>query len=81
MMAKWYQRAVAVFPPTTLDTEERMFAIPTASEGAPPVRAMRVSSPISSASWAMCSGVTTNPDRFRTSEACSSAAGVVFIAK
>ena len=46
MIAKWYQTASNVSP----NALEKMLAMPTASEGAPPVRANSVASPISFAS-------------------------------
>ena len=45
MIAKWYQTASNVLP----NAFEKMLAMPTASEGAPPVRANSVASPISRA--------------------------------
>jgi len=39
----------------------KMLAIPTASDGAPPVRANSVASPIEWASAVICSGVTAKP--------------------
>ena len=47
-MAKWYQNAIIALPPMTL---ERMWAMPTASVGAPPAREMMVFSPTSAAAW------------------------------
>lgn len=38
-----------------------MFAMPTASDGAPPVRANRVASPISAARASICATVTGKP--------------------
>ena len=46
MIAKWYQTASSVSP----NALEKMLAMPTASDGAPPVRANSVVSPISLAS-------------------------------
>ena len=43
MMAKWYQTLISPVPKLV----PKMLAMPTASEGAPPVRAKRVLSPIS----------------------------------
>ena len=43
MIAKWYQTASSVSP----NALEKMLAMPTASDGAPPVRANSVASPIS----------------------------------
>ena len=54
MMAKWYQTASNVLP----NALEKMLAMPTASDGAPPVRANNVLSPMSCASVAICSTVT-----------------------
>ena len=68
-------------PPRTEVTPEKMCAMPTANDGAPPVRAISVCSPICAASACMYSGVTTKPAWFSTLDAPASAAGVVFIAK
>ena len=55
------------------NAELKMVAIPTANEGAPPVRANRVLSPISLASICMVSTVTGNPQEeiFATATAAS----------
>src|SRR5467141_1456319 len=81
MIAKWYHRASSVLPPSTLVAPAKIWAIPTASDGAPPERASSVVSPMRAASSRMKSGVTTNPAWPSTCDACASAAGVVFIAK
>ncbi len=57
MMAKWYQTAISPRP----KDEPKMLAMPTASEGAPPVRANRVLSPISLARLCIWSTVTGKP--------------------
>ncbi len=57
MMAKWYQTASRLLP----KAEAKMLAMPTASEGAPPVRANSVLSPMSLASWCIWSAVTGKP--------------------
>ena len=57
MMAKWYQSAISPWPNAPL----RMCAMPTASDGAPPVRPSSVCSPTSAASRVIWSGVTVNP--------------------
>ncbi len=63
MMAKWYHKADSVLPPPprTVVTPEKMCAMPTARDGAPPVRAIKVCSPIWAASACMYCGVTTKP--------------------
>src|SRR4051812_5867944 len=57
MMAKWYHKAIRLWP----NSEPKMLDIPTASDGAPPVRANRDDSPICAASACMCCAVTGNP--------------------
>ena len=56
-MAKWYQTASSPEP----NAEEKMLAMPTASEGAPPVRANSVASPIWRASSCICTSLTGKP--------------------
>ena len=58
MIAKWYQSAIAVGPPST---REKRCAIPTARLGAPPVRESSEVSPTCFASASSSAGVTTNP--------------------
>ncbi len=58
MMAKWYQMASSASPPMVF---EKMCAMPTASEGAPPVRFSNVSSPTSCASRSMVAALTGKP--------------------
>jgi hypothetical protein len=57
MIAKWYQTESNVLPKAF----EKMLAMPTASDGAPPVRANNVLSPISVASMLIWSTVTGKP--------------------
>ena len=57
MMAKWYQSAISPWPNAPL----KMCAMPTASDGAPPVRPSSVFSPTDAASALICSGVTVKP--------------------
>ena len=57
MMAKWYQSAVRLAP----NAPEKICAIPTASDGAPPVRARRVVSPTEAARACIWAGETENP--------------------
>ena len=59
MMAKWYHSASRPLP----NVLPKMLAMPTASDGAPPVRANSVFSPISLASICICSTVTGKPQR------------------
>jgi hypothetical protein len=65
MMAKWYHSAMSPWPNAPL----RMCAIPTASDGAPPVRPSRVFSPTSAARALIWSGVTAKPQPRITSAA------------
>src|SRR5438034_940917 len=74
-------QGVEGLPPSALVAPAKIWAIPTASDGAPPERARSVVSPMRAASSRMKSGVTTNPAWPSTCDACASAAGVVFIAK
>ena len=81
-MAKWYQNAIIALPPRKL---EKMWAMPTASVGAPPARDRMLCSPTSFAVCVSTSGVTTKPHDEITCAACSgvvpiSAAGL-FMAK
>ena len=57
IMAKWYQSASIPLPKAL----PKILAIPTAKLGAPPVRANRLLSPMSFASWLICSTLTANP--------------------
>ena len=57
MMAKWYQSAINPRPNTPL----KIWAMPTASEVAPPVRPSRVVSCTDAASPVICAGVTVKP--------------------
>src|SRR3990172_8124693 len=57
MIAKWYQRAVSDGP----NAPEKICAIPTARDGAPPVRASRVFSPTAAASSSIWPGARVNP--------------------
>ena len=57
MIAKWYQSASRPWPKAV----PKMCAMPTASEGAPPVRANNEVSPTSFARFAICSTVTGKP--------------------
>jgi hypothetical protein len=54
MIAKWYHTASRRSPKALL----KMLAMPTASEGAPPVRENSEVSPISRASSAICAALT-----------------------
>ena len=57
-IAKWYQKASRLLPPTAW---ARICAMPTASVGAPPARDRMLFSPMSLAVWAIISGVMTKP--------------------
>src|ERR671918_647322 len=70
MIAKWYQNASN--PPRKAVAFEKMYAIPTASVGAPPVRATILLSPTSVAVCEIVSGLTENP-RPETADAADSA--------
>lgn len=65
MIAKWYQKAWNASPPRN---PEKICEMPTASVGAPPVRAISVSSCTASAAAWSCSGVMTKP-RLETASA------------
>ena len=69
IMAKWYHSDSSVSPKALANN----VAMPTASEGAPPVRANSVVSPISRASAFICSTVTgkPQPEIFATAAAAS----------
>ena len=54
MMAKWYQSAISPWPKAPL----KICAMPTASDGAPPVRESSELSPTAAARPVICSGVT-----------------------
>src|SRR6516164_4802497 len=56
MIAKWYQSASSPRPKLL----PKMLAMPTASEGAPPVRANSVCSPMAWASACICCAVNGN---------------------
>src|ERR1019366_8771493 len=58
MMAKWYQKPITAWPPPEL---AKMCAIPSASDGAPPVRENSVCSPTLCASDDMSPTVTGKP--------------------
>jgi hypothetical protein len=58
MIAKWYQNASNRLSPRV---PEKMCAMPTASEGAPPVRASRLFSPTMFARSCICSALTGYP--------------------
>jgi hypothetical protein len=62
MIAKWYQKAIMPEPPATCCM---MWASPTESVGAPPVRETIVASPTSFAVWVSISGVRFTPVRPR----------------
>ena len=64
-MAKWYQRAVRWVP----KAPPKIVAIPTASEGAPPVRPTIEASPIELAMVARVLGVTAKPHPWTVCEA------------
>ena len=68
MMAKWYQ--IASRPPAP-KVREKMCAMPTASDGAPPVRLKSVISPTLDASSAMSWPVTGKPQPEMVAAACS----------
>jgi hypothetical protein len=57
MIAKWYQIAYRPSP----NAEPKMWAMPTASDGAPPVRPKSVVSPMWCASDCICAASTGNP--------------------
>jgi hypothetical protein len=65
MMAKWYHNAIKPVPNALL----KMCAMPTASDGAPPVRPSSVFSPTAAANPSICSGVTVKPHPRITSAA------------
>src|SRR6478735_6493383 len=67
-IAKWYQKAIIPLPPTA---EEMMWAMPTASVGAPPAREMIVCSPTSAAVWVITSGVVAKPSLVTAAAAVS----------
>ena len=82
MMAKWYQNACSAVPPMTL---EKIWLIPTASVGAPPVLPMMLSSPTAAAVLVSVCASTENPKPL-TAWAADWAvsprrAGLAFIAK
>src|SRR5712692_8144518 len=58
MIAKWYQSATTALPPSE---PAKICAIPTASEGAPPVRENSDVSPIVAARWFITARLTGNP--------------------
>jgi hypothetical protein len=67
-MAKWYQNAIMALPPMA---EAKMWAMPTASVGAPPAREMMVFSPTSPAVSSIYCGVTANPHSLTLAAALS----------
>ncbi len=69
MIAKWYQKAARRPPP---NAPERMLDMPTASVGAPPVRATSVDSPTARAADSRASGVMVKP-RLVTADAADAA--------
>src|SRR5690606_24087867 len=81
MMAKWYQSASMLSPKAL----EKMLAMPTANDGAPPVRANKVDSPISLARKAIWSTVTGKPQLVMVATAASAVAptmpGALLMAK
>src|SRR5215211_310881 len=82
MMAKWYQKACSTVPPMT---DEKIWLIPTASVGAPPVLPMMLSSPTFWAVFVSVCASTENP-KLLTAWAADWAvsprrAGLAFIAK
>jgi hypothetical protein len=66
MIAKWYQKAFSAFPPIT---PEKISDIPTASVGAPPVRATSVSSSTEFAADWSWSGLMVKPRSLTALEA------------
>ena len=81
-MAKWYQKACSAVPPITA---EKIWLIPTASVGAPPVLPMMLSSPTFWAVFVSVCASTENPKPL-TAWAADWAvsprrAGLAFIAK
>jgi hypothetical protein len=64
MIAKWYQKARRASPPKIW---EKICDMPTASVGAPPVRATSVGSCTAAAAAVSCSGVMVKP---RLATAC-----------
>ena len=67
-IAKWYQKAIIALPPMA---DEMMWAMPTASVGAPPAREMIVCSPTSAAVWVITSGVVAKPSLVTAAAAVS----------
>src|SRR5438067_12966765 len=61
MIAKWYQMAVNPAPPSLDVAEAKMWAMPTASDGAPPVRDMSVVSPMALVSAVISAAENVNP--------------------
>ena len=82
MMAKWYQMASR---PAIPSVREKMWAMPTASDGAPPVRLKSVISPTRLARSDIASGVSGKPQPEIVFAACSGIAPTMpaglFIAK
>ena len=81
-IAKWYQNAIVFSPGSTLC---RIWAMPTASVGAPPARARMLCSPMSLAVASSTSGVTVKPQLVMVcATACTSlptSAAGLFMAK
>ena len=71
MIAKWYQMPSRRSPPMV---PLKMWAMPTASEGAPPVRLSSVSSPTLRASWCIVAGSSGKPQPEIVAAACSAVA-------
>ena len=70
MMAKWYQIAITACPPRLL---EKMWAMPTAKAGAPPVRLKSVCSPTDWARTCISPALTGNPQLLMVAAAASGA--------
>src|ERR1019366_5258360 len=71
MMAKWYQKPIIALPPPL---RAKIWAIPRARDGAPPVRAKRVFSPTSAARLDMSVTLTENPQEEIVETAAAGAA-------
>lgn len=78
-MAKWYHNAIPP-PPVCPAERAKIWAIPTANVGAPPVRPIIVFSPTDSAKSAICFSVTGKPSDV-TCSTTAAASPRMFIAK
>ena len=71
MIAKWYQKAMPAWPSPPND-RAKIWAMPTAKVGAPPVRPIMECSPTDRARSSICFSVTGNPISVTR---CTTAAG------